>query len=106
MAWLNYRKEKFSGKRKSKLMLRLEDPKKVFEKFGESAYKLELLGDYKVLATFNGRDLSSYFEYEEYLVLRTKPYDPRGTNVGADMQAKQATQSIERKNAVTLLFLA
>jgi hypothetical protein len=37
----------------------------VLQRIRENAYKIELPGDYRVLATFNASDLSPYYEDQE-----------------------------------------
>jgi len=48
----------------SKLMLRAEGPFEVLEQINNNAYKLNLPKDYRVSATLNVADLSSYLEDE------------------------------------------
>ena len=62
LVWLHLRKERFPGKRKSKLMPRSDGPFEVLEKIGPNAYKIDLPGDYGVSATFNVADLSPYYD--------------------------------------------
>jgi len=48
-----------------------DGPFEVIEKIGPNAYKIDLLGDYGVLATFNVADLSPYYDKDEqFLSLR------------------------------------
>jgi len=61
LVWINQRKERFSSKRKSKLMLRWDGTFEILEKIGLNAYKVNLLGEYGVFATFNVADLSPYY---------------------------------------------
>jgi len=67
LVWLHLRKERFPGKRKSKLMPRSDGPFEVIEKIGPNAYKIDLPGDYGVSATFNVADLSPYYDPNEDL---------------------------------------
>ncbi|PKI72282.1 hypothetical protein CRG98_007356 [Punica granatum] len=62
-------------------MSRAEGPFRFKEKVNDNAYKIELPDDYSVSATFNVRDLSPYFEDEEYLDLRANPFEPGGDDV-------------------------
>jgi hypothetical protein len=62
LVWIHLRKEQFPSKRSSKLMPRADGPFRVLQRIGENAYKIELLGDYGVSATFNVSDLSPYYE--------------------------------------------
>ena len=47
-------------------MLRANDPLEVHERINNNANKVEFLGDYRVLATFNVADLSAY-QADDYL---------------------------------------
>jgi len=60
LMWIYLKKERFPSKRKNKLMPRAEGPFEVLEKVNDNAYKVDLPGDFRVLATFNVTDLSSY----------------------------------------------
>ena len=62
---VHLRKEWFPSKRFSKLKPNADGPFRVLQWIGENAYKIELLGDYGVLATFNVSDLSPYYEAQE-----------------------------------------
>ena len=73
LVWVNLRKERFSSKRKNKLMPRAEGPFKVLERFGDSTYKVELPGDVSVSSTFNVGDLMPYLEDEYLEDLRSSP---------------------------------
>ena len=59
-------------------MPRADGPFQVLEKVNENAYKIDLPGDFNVLATFNVRDLSPYLEDNEDLDLRTKSFSTWG----------------------------
>ena len=66
------RKERFPSKRKSKITPRSDGPFEILEQIGPNAYKVDLPGDYGVLATFNVADLRPYVdEDEEILSLRS-----------------------------------
>lgn len=58
--WVNMRKETFPLQRKSKLQPRGDDPFKVLSKINYNSYRVELLGEYGVNATFNVSHLSSF----------------------------------------------
>ena len=58
--WAHLRKERFPSKRKSKLMPRADGPFEVLETINNNAYKIHLLGEYGVSASFNVADLSPY----------------------------------------------
>ena len=53
-------------------MPRADGPFEVLEKINDNAYKVELLGDYGVSATFNVADLSAYQADDHLEDLRTK----------------------------------
>ena len=70
--WIHLRKERFPSKRKNKLMPRDDGQSEVLECINDNAYKLDLPGDYGVLATFNVADLSAC-QADDYLAdLRIK----------------------------------
>ena len=54
------RKERFPAHRWSKLHPRKDGPFQVLEKINDTAYKLELLSDYNISATFNVSNLSPF----------------------------------------------
>ncbi|GJX05546.1 transposon ty3-I gag-pol polyprotein [Tanacetum coccineum] len=61
LVWLHFQKEHFPFIRCSKLSPRSDGPFKVLAKVNDNAYKIDLPGNYGVLATFNVTDLQSYF---------------------------------------------
>ena len=65
LIWIHLRKERFPSKKSSKLKPRANGHLNVFQQIGENAYKIDLLGDYDVSATFNVSDLSPYYEDQE-----------------------------------------
>ena len=58
--WLHMHKEKFPSQRRSKLFPRGDGPFQVLNRINDNAYKLELLDEYNVSATFNVTDLSFF----------------------------------------------
>jgi len=56
-----------------------EDPFKVLEKIRDNAYKLELLGEIHMSATYNVGDLAPYVE-DDYEDLRENPSQEREAN--------------------------
>ena len=54
------RKDRFLAKRCSKLLLRGDGSFQVLERINDNTYKLDLLGEYDVSATFNVTDLSPF----------------------------------------------
>jgi hypothetical protein len=69
-------------KRRSKLLPRADGPFRVLQRIGENAYKIELLGDFGVSATFNVSDLSPYEENEEIVDLRASPHQSGEPDMG------------------------
>jgi hypothetical protein len=83
LVWIHLRKEWFPSKRSSKLMPRIDGPFRVLQLIRENAYKIELPGDYGVLATFNVSDLSPYYEHQEDQVdLEASLHQPGETDTG------------------------
>jgi len=71
LVWIHLRNERFPSKHKSKLMPQLDGPFEVIEKISPNAYKINLLGDDEVSATFDVVSLSPYYdEDEQFLSLR------------------------------------
>jgi hypothetical protein len=58
--WVHMRKERFPNQRKSKLQPRGDGPFQVLERINNNAYKIDLLGEYGVSATFNVADLTLF----------------------------------------------
>ncbi|KAL6323028.1 hypothetical protein AAG906_023646 [Vitis piasezkii] len=77
--WLHMRKERFSAQRQSKLLPRDNRPFQVLERIDDNAYKLDLLGEYNVNATFNVTDLSPFDVGDD---LRTNPFQDEGNDEG------------------------
>jgi hypothetical protein len=71
------RKERFPAKRCSKLLLRGDGPFQVLERINDSAYKLDLPGEYNVSATFNVTDLSPFDVGDD---LRANPFQEEGND--------------------------
>ncbi|XP_074304655.1 uncharacterized protein LOC141639422 [Silene latifolia] len=84
LVWVNLRKERFSSKRKNKLMPRAEGPYKVVQRINDNTYKIELPGDYGVHATFNVGDLSPYLDDDGLTELRSIPFKGGGDDTGGD----------------------
>jgi hypothetical protein len=79
--WLHIRKERFPSQRKSKLLPRGDGPFQVLKRINDNAYKLDLLGEYNVSATFNISDLSPFGVGNE-LDLWTNPFQEEGNDEG------------------------
>ena len=71
------RKERFSERRKSKLLSRRDGPFQVLERINDNAYKLDLSGEYNVSATFNIFDLSPF---DVGVDLRINPLQEEGND--------------------------
>ena len=68
--WLHLRKECFSEKQLSKLLLQGDRPFEVVEHINDNAYKLDLPGEYGISASFNVANLSPFNVGDD---LRTNP---------------------------------
>ena len=68
-------KERFLAHRKSKLQPGGDGPFQIFERINDNAYKVDLLCEYGIRATFNVSDLT-LFDVGDYL--RSKPFKERG----------------------------
>ena len=71
------RKERFPAQRRSKLLPRGDGPFQVLERINNNAYKLDLLGEYTVSATFNVINLSPFDAGDD---LRTNPFQEEGND--------------------------
>ena len=69
------RKERFSAQRRSKVNPKGDGPFQILEKINDNAYKVALLSEYNVFATFNVVDLSLFDVSED---LRSNPFEERG----------------------------
>jgi len=65
---------KMSLRKEEQIMPRADGPFKVPERVNDNAYKVNLPGDYGVLATSNVLDLSPYLEDEHLLNLRASSF--------------------------------
>ena len=72
------RKERFSNQRKSKLQPCGDGPFQVLERINDNAYKIELLGEYGVNATFKVVDLTLF---DTDFDSRSNPLEERGDDV-------------------------
>ena len=71
------RKEIFPTRRRSKLHPRGDGPFQVLERVNDNAYKLDLLGEYNISATFNVSDLSPFDVGDDS---RTNPFEESGND--------------------------
>ena len=71
------RKERFPARKRSKLHPRGDGPFQVLERINDNAYKLDLLGEYNISATFNVSDLSPFDVGDDS---RTNPFEERGND--------------------------
>ena len=60
LVWIHLRKERFPSKRKNELKPREDGPFEVLEKINDNSYKVDLLGNYGVSATFIVVNLTAY----------------------------------------------
>jgi hypothetical protein len=101
LVWIYLRKERFSGRRQSKLLPQADGPFKVLQYTGENAYKIELPEHYGVSATFNVCDLAPYEEMEETTDLRTSPQQLGEPDMGIhnkdDLTKAQALAQLSRQ---------
>ena len=99
------RKERFPSHRHSKLNPRGDGPFQVLERINDNAYKIDLLGEYNVSATFNVSDLS---HFEVVSDSRTNLFEEgrNDENVGQNQSTKDLLQipigSITRARAKKL----
>ena len=77
-------KERFPAQRRSKLLPRGDGPFQVLERINDNAYKLDLLGEYQVSATFNVTDLSPFDAGDD---LRTNPFQKEGNDGSQVLEA-------------------
>ena len=71
------RKEIFLACRRSKLHLKRDGPFQVLERINDNAYKLDLLGEYNISATFNVSDLSLFDVGDDS---KKNPFEVRGND--------------------------
>ncbi|GAV58442.1 hypothetical protein CFOL_v3_01976 [Cephalotus follicularis] len=98
LVWIHLRKERFPSKRKSKLAPRADGPFEVIDRIGDNAYRLKLLGDYVVSATFKVGDLSC-FEGEDF-DLKANPIQRRKNDTGESM-----TQQVDSDHVLSIFFM-
>ena len=71
------RKERFPTHRRSKLHPRGDGPFQVLERVNDNVYKLDLLGEYNISATFNVFDISHFDVGDDS---RTNLFEKRGND--------------------------
>ena len=81
------RKEIFPTQMRSKFMPREDEPFQIIEKINDSAYKMKLLNEYSVSATFNVSDLSLFNVGDN---LRENPFEERGKNMIPSFNIKRS----------------
>ena len=77
--WVHMHKEKFPSQRRSKLLSRGDGPFQFLKHINDNAYKLDLLNEYNVSATFNVTDLSLFYIGDD---LRTNHFQEEGNDGG------------------------
>jgi hypothetical protein len=75
--WLHSRNDRFPEKRHSKLLPQGDGPFQIVERINDNAYKLDLLGEYNISATFNVSDLSLFDVGDDS---RSNPFEERGND--------------------------
>jgi hypothetical protein len=75
--WVHMRKKRFPARKRSKLHPRKDGPFQVLARINNNAYKLDLLGEYNISATFNVFDLSPFDVGDDS---RTNPFEERGND--------------------------
>jgi len=98
--WIHLRKERFPSKRKNKLMPRADSPFEVLKRINDNTYKVDLPGDYEVLAISNVADLSAY-QADDYLAdLRMRSFQQGEDNgVLLSQDIEEGPKSLVRSNA-------
>ena len=69
------RTKRFPAHRKSKLQPRGDGPFQILERINDNAYKIDLSGEYGVIATFNVSDLTLFDVGDDS---RSNPFEERG----------------------------
>jgi len=72
--WVHMRKERFPAHRKSKLQPQGDGPFQILERINDNAYKVDLLGEYGVSATFNVSDVTRFDVGDDS---RSNPFEER-----------------------------
>ncbi|XP_027067804.2 uncharacterized protein [Coffea arabica] len=88
--WLHLRKERFPKQRQIKLSPRGDGSFQVVERNNDNVYRLDLLGEYHVSATFNVADLSPFLAGDKH-DLRSNPSQEEGND--ANDQAAYGDQA-------------
>jgi hypothetical protein len=83
------RKERFSAKRRSKLLPRGDGPFQVLKRINDNAYELDLPGEYNVSATFNVTDWSPFDVGGD---LRANPFQEEGNDGDQGTTSKDLVQ--------------
>jgi hypothetical protein len=87
------RNERFPAHRRSKLHPRGDGPFQVLARINNNSYKLDLLGQYNISATFNVSDLSPF---DVSVDSRTNPFDDRGNDENQQVSLKDPLQDDQR----------
>jgi len=99
LVWIHLRIERFPSKRKNKLMSRAEGPFEVLRKINDNAHKVDLPGDYGVLATFNVGNLTAYQADAHLIDLRIKSLqETQDDGVCLSQEMEEGPQSPARSN--------
>ena len=71
-AWIHLRKERFPQLRKNKLMPRAMGPFQIIDKYGDNAFKMDLLEEFGISSTFNIGDITPYLGDAELWTIPSK----------------------------------
>ena len=99
LVWIHLKKERFPNRRFVKLQPRVDGSFKI-QKINDNAYKVELLGDHGVSATFNVSKLSPY-EDDETIDSRTSPFQPGENDV---LEQPKPNVSLAKKSPMEFNF--
>ena len=94
LVWVHLRKERFSFKRKSKLMPKANGSFEVLKKINDNAYKADLPKNYDVLYTFNVIDLRPYFVDDKLENWRTNSFPKWEDDVPMEDQQGELMESL------------
>jgi len=87
-------KDRFTSKRKSKLMPRVNGPFRVIERVNDNVYKINLPSKYNVLATFIVKDLSPYLKDVDNSDFRKNHFQLEGNDMHYDSNIEEADSNM------------
>ena len=96
------RKERCRKQRKSKLQPRGDRPFQVLERINDNAYKIDILGEYGVISSFNVADLTLFVAGDDYEDLRANAFqeggndeNPKTTQIQGPMTRRRTRQLVD-----------